>query len=48
VVDQVAAVVILQTALDAERASGRAPGVLVALDPSPEGPATSGTEGGVT
>ncbi len=48
VVDQVAAVVILQTALDAERASGRAPGVLVALDPSPEGPAASGTEGGVT
>ncbi|MFV0460642.1 MAG: RuvX/YqgF family protein, partial [Actinomycetales bacterium] len=29
VVDQVAAVVILQDALDAERASGRAPGSLV-------------------
>lgn len=29
VVDQVAAVIVLQQALDAERASGRAPGVLV-------------------
>jgi putative Holliday junction resolvase len=29
VVDQVAAVVILQSALDAERASGREPGTLV-------------------
>jgi putative Holliday junction resolvase len=29
VVDQAAAVVILQSALDAERASGRPPGVLV-------------------
>lgn len=38
VVDQVAAVVILQTALDAERASGRPPGALVP-DPGPEGPA---------
>ena len=34
VVDQVAAVIILQTALDAERASGRPAGVLV----TPEGP----------
>ena len=34
VVDQVAAVIILQTALDTERASGRPAGVLVA----PEGP----------
>jgi putative Holliday junction resolvase len=48
VVDQVAAVVILQTALDAERASGRPPGALVALDPPPDGPAASGTEAGVT
>ncbi len=48
VVDQVAAVVILQTALDAERASGRAPGALVALDPPPDGPAASGTEAGGT
>jgi putative Holliday junction resolvase len=46
VVDQVAAVVILQTALDAERASGRAPGALVAPGPAPEGPAASGEEGG--
>jgi putative holliday junction resolvase len=46
VVDQVAAVVILQSALDAERASGRPPGALVAPGPAPEGPATSGEEGG--
>jgi putative Holliday junction resolvase len=32
VVDQVAAVVILQSALDAERASGREPGTLVGAD----------------
>ena len=32
VVDQVAAVVILQSALDAERASGREPGILVPVD----------------
>lgn len=38
VVDQAAAVVILQTALDAERASGRAPGSLVDPGPAPEGP----------
>jgi putative Holliday junction resolvase len=31
VVDQAAAVVILQTALDAERSSGRLPGELVAV-----------------
>jgi len=38
VVDQVAAVVILQSALDAERASGRAPGSLVDPGTAPEGP----------
>jgi putative Holliday junction resolvase len=38
VVDQVAAVMVLQTALDAERASGRAPGSLVEPDPGPGGP----------
>jgi putative Holliday junction resolvase len=48
VVDQVAAVVILQSALDAERASGRAPGALVAPGPAPERPAPSGEEGGDT
>ncbi len=36
VVDQVAAVIILQHALDAERAAGSAPGVVIHLD---EGPA---------
>ncbi len=35
VVDQVAAVVILQAALDAERSSGRAPGHLVTVAPEP-------------
>lgn len=39
VVDQAAAVVILQSALDAERASGRAPGTVVVLGATPEGPA---------
>jgi len=38
VVDQVAAVVILQSALDAERASGRAPGSLVEPEDAPERP----------
>jgi putative Holliday junction resolvase len=38
VVDQAAAVVILQSALDAERASGRAPGSLVEPQEAPEGP----------
>lgn len=41
VVDQVAAVVILQSALDGERASGRPPGTVVvpeSSDPGPEGP----------
>jgi putative Holliday junction resolvase len=45
VVDQVAAVVILQSALDAERASGREPGILVVPAASPESPA-GGEEGG--
>ena len=35
VIDQAAAIVILQSALDAERTSGRAPGLLVMLDPAP-------------
>ena len=47
VVDQVAAVVILQSALDAERASGQEPGVLVTPATAPEGPAC-GEEGGGT
>lgn len=38
VVDQVAAVVILQSALDAERASGWAPGSLVEPEEAPERP----------
>lgn len=37
VVDQVAAVVILQQALDTERATGRPPGELVAEGPQPAG-----------
>jgi putative Holliday junction resolvase len=40
VVDQAAAVVILQNALDAERVSGRPPGTLVGLE---QGPADNGT-----
>jgi putative Holliday junction resolvase len=39
VVDQAAAVVILQSALDAERASGRAPGSLVDPGPASDVPA---------
>jgi putative Holliday junction resolvase len=38
VVDQVAAVVILQSALDGEQSSGRPPGSLVAPEPGPDGP----------
>ena len=38
VVDQAAAVVILQNALDAERASGRAPGHLVQVGEAPAAP----------
>ena len=44
VVDQVAAVVILQSALDAERASGQAPGTLVVPDQPSESPAANGEE----
>lgn len=36
VIDQVAATIILQTALDAERAGGSTPGALVAPDEGPE------------
>jgi putative Holliday junction resolvase len=39
VVDQVAAVTVLQTALDAERASGRPPGSLVEPGTEPDDPA---------
>ena len=39
VVDQVAAVLVLQTALDAERASGRPPGSTIEPGPAPEPPA---------
>lgn len=45
VVDQVAAVLVLQTVLDAERASGRAPGSLVDLGPESGGPAAGRREG---
>jgi putative Holliday junction resolvase len=38
VVDQAAAVVILQSALDTERLSGRLPGSLVEPGPGPDGP----------
>jgi putative holliday junction resolvase len=38
IVDQAAAVVILQSALDAERSTGRPPGTLVVPEPGPEGP----------
>jgi len=38
VVDQAAAVVILQSALDAERSSGRPPGSLVDPEPGSDGP----------
>jgi putative Holliday junction resolvase len=41
VVDQAAAVVILQSALDAERVSGRPPGQLVGPGTAPEGPVPS-------
>lgn len=46
VVDQAAAVVILQSALDAERASGRAPGSLVEPGPASGGPARGAEEAG--
>ena len=46
VVDRVAAVLILQTALDAERASGVPPGTLVQAGLGPEGPVRPGQEDG--
>ncbi|GEK19961.1 putative pre-16S rRNA nuclease [Cellulomonas xylanilytica] len=46
VVDQAAAVVILQSALDAERASGRRPGERVAVDPAQHAPAARGGAAG--
>ncbi len=46
VVDQAAAVVILQSALDVERTSGRAPGSLVDPGPVPDRPAPSAEEAG--
>lgn len=45
VVDQVAAVIILQTALDAERASGRPPGEIVAGEASNASPGETGDDG---
>jgi putative Holliday junction resolvase len=45
VVDQEAAVVILQSALDTERSSGRPPGSLVAPEPGPEGPSPAKADG---
>jgi putative holliday junction resolvase len=36
VVDRSAAVIILQSALDAERSTGRPPGVVVGVDPRPD------------
>lgn len=51
VVDQAAAVVILQDALDAERATGRRPGERVEADPvhgTPGGPQEDTTTGGET
>jgi putative holliday junction resolvase len=44
VIDQVAAVLVLQTALDAEKSSGRAPGSLVGTGPSPGVPAPEGPQ----
>jgi putative Holliday junction resolvase len=46
VVDQAAAVVILQSALDAERASGRRPGERVVADPAKHGPVARGGAAG--
>lgn len=45
VVDQVAAVVLLQDALDAERASGRPPGTLVEPGAATDGPSPRAQEG---
>ena len=44
VVDQGAAVVILQPALDTERAPGRPPGELVVIEPGDDEPAAAGVE----
>ncbi|MFP5348063.1 MAG: Holliday junction resolvase RuvX [Actinomycetes bacterium] len=41
-VDQMAAVLVLQTALEAEKATGRAPGSLVETGSPPDGPAAEG------
>jgi len=46
VVDQAAAVVILQYALDAERATGRRPGERVDADPAQHGPVARGGTAG--
>ena len=46
VVDQAAAVVILQSALDAERASGRRPGERVVVDPAQHAPVARGGAAG--
>lgn len=48
VVDQAAAVVILQSALDAERASGRRPGERVVVDPAGHTPVARGGAAGDT
>lgn len=48
VVDQAAAVVILQSALDAERASGRRPGERVVVDPAQQAPVARGGAAGDT
>lgn len=48
VVDQVAAVVILQSALDGERSSGQPPGSLVVPEPGPDGPDPGHGEPGAT
>ena len=44
VIDQVAAVLVLQTALDAEKSSGRAPGSLVDPGPPPGAPEAEGAQ----
>ena len=46
VVDQAAAVVILQSALDAERVSGRRPGERVTVDPGQHAPVARGGAAG--
>ena len=43
-IDQVAAVVILQSAIDAERSSGRAPGALLELDAADDDSSPAGAE----